>query len=190
MNRCKQCGAVLPENGRICSHCGTDNAVEQAAPVQAAPLSELDFLKPALLGGGVMGVLTGVPLVGCLCCIWVVGGGALAAWQLDQQRPGTLKYGDGAMVGGLAGVIGGVVATLIGLPLQRLLMTPDRVLAWIERFVPNMPPEARESILQSFGALDLPRILLQTVMNIILLGIFALVGGCLAVAILNRNKTD
>jgi hypothetical protein len=192
MSRCKQCGAMLPENSTVCLHCNTDNAAQQARSVEFAtpPPPELDFLKPAFTGGVALGVLSGIPLISCFCCIWVLGGGALATWQLDKQRPGTLKYGDGAIAGGLAGLIGGIVATIVGLPLQRLLMTPERVIGWMERFMPDIPPEARTGIMENFGPLDISRVLIQTVTNLVLLGVFALIGGCLMVAILNRKKTD
>jgi len=189
MNRCRQCGAILPENSAVCIHCGTDNTTQQARPVESAPPADLDYLKPALTGGVPLGVLAAIPVVNCLCCIWVLGSGALATWQLDKQRPGTLKYGDGAIAGGLSGVVGGIVATLVGIPVQRLFMTPERVLVWIERFVPNIPLEQRNQIVQSLQP-TVSGMLIQAVVNICLYGLFALAGGCLMVAILNRNKTD
>jgi hypothetical protein len=190
MNRCSQCGAILPENSLVCIHCGKDNTVRESKAIDAAPPPELDFLKPSLKAGVGLGVLTGIPFVSCLCCIWVIGGGALATWLLDKQRPGTLKYGDGALAGAISGLIGAIVATIIGIPLQRLFLPPDRVLALIEQFAPNLPPEARDSIMQSFGQLNVSQVLIQLVMNIVLFGVFAMVGGCLSVAILNRKKTD
>jgi hypothetical protein len=190
MNRCSQCGAILPENSLVCIHCGKDNTARETKPIEAAPPPELDFLQPSLKAGVGMGVLAGIPFVSCLCCIWVLGGGGLATWLVDKQRPGTLKYGDGALAGALSGLIGGVVATMIGLPLQRLLLPPERVLALIEQLAPTLPPEARDSIMQSFGELDLSKILIQLVMNLVLFGLFAMIGGTLAVAILNRKKTD
>jgi hypothetical protein len=191
MNRCSQCGAILPENSVICIHCGTNNTPRETKPAEsAAPPSELDFFKPALKGGLALGVLSGIPLVSCFCCIWVLGGGGLATWLVDKQRTGTLKYGDGALAGGLSGIIGGVVATVIGVPLQRLLMTPERVIAFITRLAPNLPPEAKENITRSMQELDVSRLLIQLVVVVILYGLFAMIGGCLTVAILNRKKTD
>lgn len=190
MNRCSQCGAILPENSPVCIQCGTDNTPRETKLAESAPPPELGFLKPSLKGGLVLGVLSGIPLVGCLCCIWVMGGGGLATWLLNKQRPGTLKYGDGALAGGLSGIIGALVATVIGVPLQRLMMTPDRVLAMVNRFVPNLPPEARENIMQSFGELNLSRILIQMVINLVLFGLFAMIGGILTVSIMNRKKAD
>lgn len=187
MNQCKQCGATLPENTTVCLQCGTENRAS-ATSVAVAPQAELDFLKPALMGGGALGLLSGIPVVNCLCCLWVLGGGGLASWQLDKQRPGTLTYGDGALVGGLSGLIGGIVATIMGIPFM-LMMTPERMIGFIERFVPSLPPEARQQIMEGFK-LSASGVLIQLVMNVVLFGVFALVGGILTVAILNRNKTE
>jgi hypothetical protein len=187
MNQCKQCGATLPENTTVCLQCGTENRISDTG----APKTELDFLKPALMGGAALGLLSGIPVVNfvnCFCCIWVLAGGGLASWQLNKQRPGTLTYGDGALVGGLSGLIGAIVATAIGIPFM-LLMTPERMVGMIERFVPNLPPQARQQLLEGFQ-LTVSGVLIQVLMNVVLFGVFALVGGILTVAILNRKKTE
>ena len=103
MNQCKQCGATLPENSTTCLQCGTENTV----PGNPQPEKELDFLKPALIAGGALGIVASVmaalpaPLstINTCCCLWLCGSGAYAVVLLNKQRPGTLKYGDGALVG-------------------------------------------------------------------------------------------
>ena len=63
-------------------------------------------LQPALLGGIVMGVLSVLPfvnLVNACCCGWVLFGGALAAYLMQQNHPAPITAGDGAIVGLLAG---------------------------------------------------------------------------------------
>jgi hypothetical protein len=190
MNRCRQCGATLPDNSMVCLQCGTDNRQREVRADADTPQAELDFLQPSLKAGLGMGVLMGIPLVSCLCCVWVIGGGGLATWLLNKQRPGGLKYGDGALTGGLSGLIGGLVGTLIGLPLTRLLMTPERVTGFLDRMAPNIPPEARENIMKSFSGFELSTFLMQMIINICLFGLFALIGGILMVAFVNRKKTD
>ena len=47
-------------------------------------------LQPALLGGVFIGVLSTLPIIniGNLCCCrWVISGGALAAYLLQQNQP-------------------------------------------------------------------------------------------------------
>jgi hypothetical protein len=84
------------------------------------------MLQPALLGGVTLGVLSALPIINLAnlcCCAWIVSGGAVAAYLLQQQRPDPITAGDGAVVGLLAGAIGAGVWLLVELPLS-LVMAP------------------------------------------------------------------
>jgi len=74
-------------------------------------------LKPALLGGLVVGILSAIPFINYCCCIWTLGGGALAAYLYIKSSPTPVTMGEGAMVGGLAGVVGGIIYLILGLPI-------------------------------------------------------------------------
>jgi len=74
-------------------------------------------LKPALLGGLIVGVLSAIPFINYCCCIWSIGGGALAAYLYIKSSPTPVAMGEGAMVGGLAGVVGAVIYLILGLPI-------------------------------------------------------------------------
>ncbi len=76
------------------------------------------MLTPALLGGAVAGILSGLPFLNCLCCFWIIGGAMLAAYLLAKESPVSLTAGDGAVVGALAGLSAAVVDSLISLPLR------------------------------------------------------------------------
>ena len=112
-------------------------------------------LQPAVLGGIVMGVLSALPIVNLLnvcCCGWVLVGGALAAYLLQQNSPAPITAGDGAVVGLLAGVVGAFVNTLISIPVA-MMMGPFQAQI-MERMLENardMPPEAR-SIIENMGS--------------------------------------
>lgn len=72
--------------------------------------------KPALLGGLIVGLLSAIPFVNYCCCIWAIGGGALACFLYIKESPVPVRPGDGAMVGALAGVFGAVIYFIIGVP--------------------------------------------------------------------------
>jgi hypothetical protein len=193
MSQCKQCGATLPENSPYCLQCGTENSGRGNNP--ALPTKELEFLKPAITGGVVLGVLSALPFisaVNCICCLWVLGGGGLTTWLLNKQRPGELKYGDGAIGGVISGLIGAIVTTALSIPLQMLMFTQQTVDDMQEQFSQmDMPPAVRDAILQFFTpGFNLNRVLLGLVFNVILFGLFAMIGGIITVAILNRKKLD
>jgi hypothetical protein len=68
-------------------------------------------LQPALFGGLFIGVLSALPLVNVAncCCLWMIAGGVLAAYVMQQGHPLPISLGDGALAGLLAGIIGAVV---------------------------------------------------------------------------------
>jgi hypothetical protein len=79
------------------------------------------YLKPAFLGGLVTGVLSALPIVSAgnyCCCLWVVTGGLLSAYLLQQDRHDVITAGDGAIVGLLAGVFGAVVQAVLSIPIE------------------------------------------------------------------------
>ena len=54
-------------------------------------------VQPALLGGLVLGVLSGLPLVNmgnACCCLWVIAGGVIAAYLLQQRQSVPITSGD------------------------------------------------------------------------------------------------
>jgi hypothetical protein len=96
-----------------------------------------------------MGVLSALPLIGPIgnacCCLWVISGGLVAAYLLQQNQPAPIAPGDGALVGLLAGLIGALVHTIVSIPIDLILGPMERAMA--ERFMEmagSMPPEIRD----------------------------------------------
>ncbi|HEX3252594.1 MAG TPA: hypothetical protein VHS05_24355 [Pyrinomonadaceae bacterium] len=77
----------------------------------------MNKLKPALLGGLVVGLLSAIPIVNYCCCIWGIGGGGLSSYLYMKSSPTKIGPGDGAMLGGLAGIVGAIVYLIIGVPI-------------------------------------------------------------------------
>lgn len=74
-------------------------------------------MKAALIGGGVVGLLSIIPLVGNCCFLWALLGGVLAVFIYLKGVPGPLSPGDGAKLGLRAGVVGAIIYLVIALPL-------------------------------------------------------------------------
>ena len=146
-------------------------------------------LQPAFWGGLFIGVLSALPLVNagnCCCCLWVISGGALAAYLRQQSSPVQIDVAEGALVGLMAGAIGGVIATVLSIPFQlyvgpyqRELM--DRILA----NNPDVPPEARDYVQRFAGGTAFR--LVGMVVSVVIDVIFGLLGGLLGVAIFKKN---
>jgi hypothetical protein len=82
-------------------------------------------MQPALLGGVAIGVLSVLPVINLAncCCAWILFGGALAAYLMQQSHPEPIQVGDGAIVGLLAGLVGAFVWLILSVPIN-MAMAP------------------------------------------------------------------
>src|ERR1044072_249723 len=83
-------------------------------------------LKPALIGGVLIGVLSVIPFVSAAnlcCCLWAILGGMLATYLYVKNSPTRASAGDGAVLGVIAGGVGAVLSFVLGVPIA-LAMGP------------------------------------------------------------------
>src|SRR5262245_48405011 len=109
--------------------------------------------QPALLGGVAMGVLSALPLINLAncCCAWIIFGGALAAYLMQQNHPHPVTIGAGAIVGLLAGVIGSFVWAIVSIPLSTAMSGfQQQMLDQALQNAQDMPPELKQ-FLESMG---------------------------------------
>ena len=142
-------------------------------------------LQPALLGGLFIGVLSALPVVNIAncCCLWVIGGGVLAAYLLQQNELAAIQIADGALVGLLAGLIGGVIWALLSIPLQ--MMTSEFARDFFEQYSQDLPVETRQ-LFDSFmvGPIAMAfRFFFSIVVGVI----FGMLGGVLGAAIFKKS---
>ena len=136
-----------------------------------------------------MGVLGGLPIVSAgnlCCCLWVIAGGVIAAYVLQQNEPAPITLGDGAAVGLLAGVAGAFVYLVISIPISFLVAPMERMLfqRMVERFG-DMPPEFRE--FASRGEASRGLFVLSFVMYLFIGSAFSTVGGMVGQMIFQKK---
>jgi hypothetical protein len=104
-------------------------------------------IKPAILGGGALGLLlvitvvisSFVPFIGCCNCLWPIAAGVLGTMFFVKDSPVAATIPDGAIVGALAGVVGGLIYLIIGLPLQFLIKGVTAMDAQVRQLSPDFP---------------------------------------------------
>src|SRR5262245_14049912 len=143
-----------------------------------------------------MGVLSALPFIklgNCVCCMWVLAGGMVAAYFLQQNQSAPITAGDGALVGLLAGLIGAVVASVVSIPFDYLIAPFQRQM--LERIMDmsgNMPPEFRDAM-NRYGGGDAPTAMVVAgkifgLMFMLCIGaIFSTIGGVLGAAIFKKQ---
>ena len=162
-------------------------------------MNDANMLKPALIGGVALGILSALPglnLCNCVCCAWAIGGGIAAAYLYvrDSQFPVTM--GRGAGVGLLAGVTGAIICVLFSIPLQLISTGGENQSAIMEHVqelmarYPDFPEEARQNV-ESFLLRDDFMILFtfySFFINMIFFSLFAMLGGAIGVAFFEKRK--
>ena len=149
-------------------------------------------LQPALLGGVTIGVLSALPLINLAncCCAWILFGGALAAYLLQQNHPEPIAIGDGAIVGLLAGIVGAFVWLIASIPIG-VAMAPfqSRLAQETLRNATDIPPELR-SLLEQFsgGPVIGVGLILMFFLMLVICTLFGMLGGLFGALMFRKSQ--
>jgi hypothetical protein len=157
-------------------------------------------LRAAVIGGVVLGLLSGIPYVrlgNVVCCLWVVLGGALASYLYIKRSAVPVNMGEGALIGALAGAIGTFVELIVGVPLTILTGYPENqlIVSLMERVDPQKAEFYQQQVQRlldrSFGEQFFYSVFsLGTLLNLLITVVLALVGGLLAVPLFEKRKEN
>jgi hypothetical protein len=162
-------------------------------------MNQNGMLKPALIGGVLLGILSAVPplsLFNCVCCAWVIGGGILAANLYVKSSPNAVTLGTGIVLGLLTGAVGGAVSVLFSIPIQMLMSSMGMWNAAEVRQMLNelnLPPEWRdilESVMSNSGGPHIALMVFAGLINVVVYSLVATLGGVLGVAIFEKRKVQ
>jgi hypothetical protein len=134
-----------------------------------------DKLKPALIGGAIVGVLSLIPILNLGCCIWAIIGGAVAVYMYVKGTPRPVQMGEGAVVGALAGLIGALITIVISFALSgaaSMAMMEEQ----FRRNNVDMPVSGMALM-----------VLLFLIMGALLIG-FSAIGGVIGVSLFEKRK--
>jgi hypothetical protein len=148
-------------------------------------------LKPALIGGVVLGLLSVIPFVNFVnfcCCLWAILGGMLASHLYVKGSATPASSGDGAIVGALAGVVGGVIALVLGIPIS--ILTSGLMTGFFVGLLEGINPAQAEMMRAQIEA---GQTVLGAIVNglilAVLLVIFSTIGGLIGVSIFEKRKS-
>jgi hypothetical protein len=161
-------------------------------------------LTPALYGGIVMGVISGLPflnMLNCFCCAGVLLGGFLSVFFYTKDLTpamSPLTSNDSILLGALAGVFGAIIGTALnaimllsvgnvaGEALAEILMGVFESM----NIAGQLPPEAIEQLesLKDVGFSGVA-IIMNFVQSIIIDPLFGLLGGLIGYAVFKPKPT-
>ena len=144
-----------------------------------------------------MGVLSALPIVAAgnlCCCLWIVSGGVVGAYLLQQHQTAPITPSDGALVGLLAGVIGAFVQFAVSIPIGILVAPFERaMLQRVMDMAGSMPPEMRDTLgrYASGGDVSLAWMIVSRIVGLIMWlavgAIFSTLGGLLGATIFRKQ---
>jgi hypothetical protein len=159
-------------------------------------MDEERMLKPAVIGGVLLGILSSLPLINlfnCVCCAWVIGGGILASYLYVKDSPVPVTLGRGVALGLLTGVIGSIVTALFSIPLFLIANRAGRGLSQIRQALEqlrNVPPETLDRLraLSEKGGVDIFFFALGFIFILVIYSLVAMLGGAIGVAVFEKRK--
>jgi hypothetical protein len=164
-------------------------------------------LRPAILGGLIIGAISGIPglnLLNCCCCAGILLGGAMSVYlykhEFTNEMP-PMESSDALILGIIAGIIGALVTTILNAMITLILgpVETEMMRNLMEKLTQKL--EDRGSVPQ--GTLDNMRdqfeqamkeggtvggILRSLVYALILYPIFSMLGGLIGYGIFGKKK--
>jgi Family of unknown function (DUF5518) len=148
-------------------------------------------LKPALIGGILLGLLSVIPFVSALnvcCCLWAILGGMLASYLYVKNSPTPATPGDGAMLGALAGVIGALISLILGIPISYAMgPTMRNMLLNLVENLDRQQAELMRRQLEMSGDSIVP-VIINALILAVLLFVFSVIGGLIGTALFEKRK--
>ncbi|HSD45555.1 MAG TPA: DUF5518 domain-containing protein [Pyrinomonadaceae bacterium] len=148
-------------------------------------------VKPALIGGVLLGLLSVIPFVNALnvcCCLWAILGGMLASYLYVKNSPTPASAGDGAIIGALAGIIGAVISIILGIPINYAMGPTMRnmMLGLLE----NVDRQQAELMRRQFelAGESIAGLIVNALILAVLLFFFSVIGGLIGAAIFEKRK--
>lgn len=148
-------------------------------------------VKPAVIGGVVLGLLSAIPFVNIVnlcCCLWAILGGMLASHLYVKNSPTPATAGDGAILGAIAGAVGAVISLVVGIPLSIVSGAAMRgvLVSMMERVDPSQADMVRRQM-EATGE-SIAGAIVNGLILAVLLFIFAIIGGLIGIPLFEKRK--
>jgi hypothetical protein len=164
---------------------------EETMEAKAPPM-----MMPAVIAGGSLGFLSGLPLSSCACCLWATGAGFLAAFLYSRScRTSGVGFdaGRGGVLGLLTGAVFGVVGAVIGSVVTMMTggLDPEAMRQGIESNPMVTDPEAAEQFIHMMESAGPFLFVLVIALIWLIMGVlFAALGGLIGGAAFKVGAAD
>jgi hypothetical protein len=147
-----------------------------------------NVFMPALVGGAVAGILSGIPLLNCLCCLWIIGGAILASYLAVKDSTVSLKASDGAVVGAFTGIFAAFIRLFLSIPFRAVEFALFRkIMERLSEYVPETPSEWKDIFSLGAGPISMAGLLLGLVLSAAIFAVLGALGGIIGMALFGKK---
>lgn len=147
------------------------------------------MLTPALVGGAVAGLLSGIPFLNCLCCLWIIGGAMLASFLLIKNSQVPLSAGDGAIVGIFSGLIAAVVEAVVSIPFHAVTNEFVRkLMEQLSQYAEDMPSGWESWLERGAAGISVTWFMLGLLISAVVFSALGALGGILGISLFGKKK--
>ena len=149
-----------------------------------------DKLRPALIGGALIGIISAIPVINwinCFCCAGVIIGGILAVHLYNKNLAGLeLTSSDGVTLGLMAGASGALISTVLT---SMITGGVKRQINRVLEYSSEMPPEVEDALLrvQEMGG-EMFFVIIGLIFSLVIFSIFGIIGGLIAVSVFKKKQ--
>ncbi len=145
-----------------------------------------------LLGGAVVALLSTsyLSFINYLCCLGVIIGAVVAVWHYTSTNSLTVKPGEGAVMGLMAGVVGALIALVLNYVIMQMGIRHDQAMlnVLMDSFRDAMPPEQYDELVrQRDQPLRLGSYLASGMIGVLVSGLFGAIGGAIGAAMFKKG---
>jgi len=149
------------------------------------------MLMPALIGGAVAGILSGVPFINCLCCIWIIGGAILSAYLLSKDSSMALSAGDGAILGVFTGIIAAVVNFIVSIPFSAVSSKFTRsIMEKLADYAEEIPSGWERLLEKGVVEKSIPIAMLGFVISVVIFSALGALGGIIGISLFKKTPSQ
>jgi uncharacterized protein YqgC (DUF456 family) len=147
-----------------------------------------NVFMPALVGGAVAGILSGIPVLNCLCCLWIIGGAILASYLAAKDSPVSLKAGDGAVIGAFTGIFAALIRVFLSIPFRAVEFALfQKIMERLSEFVPEATSEWKDIFSLGAGPISMAGLLLGLVLSAAIFAVLGALGGIIGMALFGKK---
>ncbi len=178
---------------------GTPGNIQPAAIPVMAGTPRVDW-SVAFKAAALLGLLAGIPsslrFVSAGCCLWVIGGGALAVMMYRKWKPGALvTAGMGARIGAVTGFFAFVFWLLFQVVVVSARGTGEfrrQLMQQMQEAAAKNPDPNAQRVMQQMSTPEGVAILVTAMVVVVLVAfiIFGVIGGAVGAAIWGRRQTS